>query len=341
MHLVDHTTCMMPFTPPVPLGLIVLRCTCRTICARYGIIVVSEQAAREVPDYQELKDGLNAARNVSYADHMVAIVTHMQFSESSYQLLKTISISPPRPMLFTSLRNAVSRTYSSYVQDACMSVARQKYQQAYTDQCGGLSGGNSDIMQQALQNDTDANRWDYIKASPGNMNYNYMRGNASSPTEVLKMFDFIFVMERMDESLVVFMLEYGLQFADIAHLASKNRTGKYRSAKDMPAEMNAYIEKQNHEEIQLWKLANQKLDSTIAALKERCGPNVVSDALQTFRHMQAEVFKECHDFKSWYKRHHFGYPFTHFGDQGMGPRCVHHVVSKLMRSSTKMQPIQP
>eukprot|EP00775_Hariotina_reticulata_P001602 gene1602-1942_t len=311
----------------------------RTICVRHGIVPVSEPATRgDEPNLPVLAEALQVARNVSYADSMVAIVTHMPFTPQALELLNNISISPPRPLLFTSIRNPVTRTYSSYVQDACMRVARQELGEAYMDQCGGMFGGDSDILHKALENDTEAARWEYIKARQGNVNYNYMKGNASSPREVLHEYDFVFVVERMDESLVVFMLEFGLQFWDIAHLSAKNRTGKYRAAKDMPQEMNTYLETANREELQLWRLANEELDDKVAALKQRCGPDVVSDALSTFRHLQAEVFKECQNYKMWYQRRGFDYPFTHFGDQGIGPRCVQHVVSKLMRGSSIVTP---
>eukprot|EP00775_Hariotina_reticulata_P002515 gene2515-2819_t len=306
----------------------------RSISSHYGIVPISEEATRQesMINVTVLAGAMKAARHVSYADNMISIVTHLPYREPVFEAFRDITVKPPHPLLFTTIRNPVSRVYSSYVQDACMKIARQELGAAYIDQCGGQFGGDDSIMRKALANDTEAARWAYIKAHPKNVNYNFVKGNAQGPRQALDKYNFTFVVERMEESLVVFMLEFGLEWRDIVHLSSKVRTGRYKTAKDMPAAMNSYIEEANSEEMALWRLANQQLDQKIEALGLRCGGDVLPSALETYRQLQQHVNKACGDFKGWYKSRGFAYPYAHFGDQGLGPRCIQHILMQYLNA---------
>eukprot|EP00775_Hariotina_reticulata_P000809 gene809-1125_t len=96
----------------------------RSISSHYGIVPISEEATRDemVINVTVLAGAMKAARHVSYADNMISIVTHLPYAEPVFEAFREISITPPQPLLFTTIRNPVSRVYSSYVQDACMKI---------------------------------------------------------------------------------------------------------------------------------------------------------------------------------------------------------------------------
>jgi hypothetical protein len=190
-----------------------------------------------------------------------------------------------------------------------------------------------------------------------NQMFNFTRGSTTTVEAAAAQYDFIFVNERMDESLVVFMLDYGftfrygfskrswiistlalrciiqmeklaephaalLSFRDIVYLSAKNRTGLYKTAADMPAELNAYIMEHNELDLQLWDLAKRKLNERIARLEAECGSGIVVETLAKFKRVQALVLEECSEYHVWYKKHGFGPPFSRYSDNGIAPRCL-------------------
>lgn len=184
-----------------------------------------------------------------------------------------------------------------------------------------------------LASDTLAARWAYVRAHPANLNFRYLAGPAAeqlSGRELARRFDFIFLSERMNEALVIFMLEAGLTFEDVAHLSSKVRTGRYKGYRDMPDDMNAFLLRANAKELELWQAAMEALDAKRAALEARCGARVVDAALETFERLQAAVAAACGDHVAWYHARGWGEPFGHFGDNGVAPRCVTHAVRAFM-----------
>lgn len=140
----------------------------------------------------------------------------------------------------------------------------------------------------------------------------------------------------MSAGLVVFMLEYGLTYEDIAYLPSKVRTGKYKTAKDMPADLNDYILSANQDDYALWQLANKRLDQKKAQLQDECGADIVAAALHTFGELLEEVAAGCSDYIEWYKSHGYSEPYTYSGNPGLGDesglgfRCVRHVARRFM-----------
>lgn len=131
-------------------------------------------------------------------------------------------------------------------------------------------------------------------------------------------------------ALVVFMLQYGLRLSDIAYLPSKNRTGRYKPASTMPPELNAYVLAHNTHDLAVWQHANKLLDCRVERLRELCGGNAVQSAMAAFRQMQAEVARECTNFKAWYAKHNLPAQFTYVNDEGWGWRCVRHVAQLFM-----------
>jgi hypothetical protein len=131
------------------------------------------------------------------------------------------------------------------------------------------------------------------------------------------------------------MLLHGLKLQDVAYLPSKNRTGKYRSATAMPRELNDYVLAANQRDLELWQQANVRLDAHVAALQQRCGTEVVRASLATFRHMQAEVARQCSNFAAWYTVHRLpAAQHTYVNDEGWGWRCVRHVAQLFMEGAT-------
>jgi hypothetical protein len=132
------------------------------------------------------------------------------------------------------------------------------------------------------------------------------------------------------------MLQYGLTFEDIAYLPSKVRTGKYKTAKDMPQHLNDYILSVNQHDMQLWQLANRRLDEKKAELVDACGADIVSAALEAFEQQLDDIRAECSDYQGWYEAHGFDGPFTYSGspgigdESGLGFRCVRHVTRRFM-----------
>lgn len=132
------------------------------------------------------------------------------------------------------------------------------------------------------------------------------------------------------------MLEYGLTYEDIAYLPSKIRTGKYKTTKDMPKDLNDYILSANQKDFELWQLANKRLDQKKTQLQEECGADIVAAALQKFDQLLHEVAAECSDYVEWYKSHGYSAPYTYSGtpglgdESGLGFRCVRHVARRFM-----------
>lgn len=132
------------------------------------------------------------------------------------------------------------------------------------------------------------------------------------------------------------MLEYGLTYEDIAYLPSKVRTGKYKTAKDMPQHLNDYIMSVNQQDMQLWQLANKRLDQKKAELLDSCGADIVASALYSFEQLLDEIRKECTEYQEWYDSHGYSGPYTYSGspgigdESGLGFRCVRHVARRFM-----------
>lgn len=132
------------------------------------------------------------------------------------------------------------------------------------------------------------------------------------------------------------MLQYGLTYEDIAYLPSKVRTGKYKTAKDMPQHLNDYILSVNQHDMQLWTLANTRLDEKKAELIDACGADIVSAALEAFEQLLDEIRAECSDYQRWYEEHGFDGPYTYSGspgigdESGLGFRCVRHVTRRFI-----------
>lgn len=319
-----HPLTMLSLPHPVP-------CAChRTISAHYGITPVPAHITwSENPLMSALKRGIQQAKNASESG-AISIQTHTPYNEMRASLMRSATVGDIPLLLFTSIRHPVSRVHSSFVQDACQDTARSMNPDPLwvRTQCQGAHGGNQTLANFALQNDTLDARWQYVKRHTQNLNFGYVRGAAATPEAVVEKYDFIFVQERMSESIVAFMLEYGLKWEDVAHMPAKQRTGKYKTYSHAH-ELNAYIESVNSQELELWHLANIQLDRKIERLEQHCGADVFLATLCSFEQLQRAVLAECGDWDDWYVRHSFHREPRHrFEDQGMAPRCAEYVARR-------------
>jgi len=89
------------------------------------------------------------------------------------------------------------------------------------------------------------------------------------------------------------MLEYGLTFLDIVYKPTNTKTMLYKQAEEMPQELNHYILNRNQKDLQLWQIANRRLDEKVALMKQRCGATMFAAHLETFRHLQRAVQAQC------------------------------------------------
>lgn len=155
--------------------------------------------------------------------------------------------------------------------------------------------------------------------------FKYIKGNTMNAADAFNQYDFVFMTERFDESLVSFMLTYGLTMADIAYLRMKDRSGTYPRENDMPSWAIEYILERNKIDLDIWKLATNALDSRIRDLK--AAGHDFEGAMTRFSAMQAVVQRECADYVGWYKEHGFTTMLTYWGkDNGAGNRCIRSAV---------------
>lgn len=273
--------------------------------------------------------GIREARNVSESG-AISFQAHTQMTAIRRALMQAATVGQRPLLLFTSLRHPVSRVHSGYVQVACQAVVRSFIPDpdhaTNAVQCGGIEGGNSTILDIVRQNDNLESRWAFVRGKKGNNNYKVVKGPARSPQEVFRQYDFIFVQERMKESIVAFMLEYGLKWEDVAVLPVKKRTGRFKSYAGA-RELNHHILSTNKEELELWQLANLELDRKLQALQRRCG-EMLRAALCTIERLEAAVWRECSNPEAWYARHNFTAPYTRYEDQGVAPRCTEYVARR-------------
>jgi len=172
----------------------------RSICAHHGITPVRrdllydaqprslfQPGAMDNADMPKVQSAVDQAYNASEVS-AVGIVNHLKYSPARAAFLKA-------PFFrFSSVRHPVSRIYSQFVDDNCWGSLRGREKSL----CFSFNG-TSIFGRSVLSQDTLENRWKYVRRYPHNHCFNYMRGAAATPKEVLDQYDFVFVAERMDE----------------------------------------------------------------------------------------------------------------------------------------------
>ena len=279
----------------------------RSVAAHHGIYTITPSPGQFFFSDPWVEAALANLTTLSAREHKyVAVANHIGYNPNLEQFF------PSNPILkFTGVREPVSRVYSYFIEKLCR-----------------IQMNNGEFCEK----DTLANRRTFASRLKEDSIFNYVKGNATTAQEAFDQYNFMFVQERMFESLVVFMLDFGLDYWDIAHISTKIRTGMYKQADEMPEELNQYIESRNSKDAELWKLANEDLDRRIARIGKRCGSSYFDEALDLFNSIQDAVYDECTNYEDWYKAHDFNTSLTYWFDNGKGPRCTEYVARRISQT---------
>jgi hypothetical protein len=287
----------------------------RALCAHYGIACINPPSSDTGNRIGwKTEDEIKAAASAAYAvgfEH-VAVTNHGAYIPSAMRHLG-------KPMMFTMVRHPVGRTLSAYFynllgshrshEGAPLEDGRRCLEALRSGRhCALLDG----FEEHYVHGDGTFGR---------NHIFKYTAGEAKTAAAAFDRYDFVFVTERFDESLVVFMLTYGLTLRDVAYLRMKDRNGTYPKQPDMPTSAVNFIIERNELDMELWELAMAALDNRIAALKAE--GHDFDGLMARFAAMQAVVQRECAEYEKWYKDHGFDTMLTYWGkDNGAGNRCI-------------------
>jgi hypothetical protein len=130
------------------------------------------------------------------------------------------------------------------------------------------------------------------------------------------LYDFIFVTERMDESLVAFKVAFGLSWRDIAYLPSKILNDKYETFSEMPLQKQRQVSQilspKIESDLAFHSYASRRLNETIAQIDSFYGQGTYQRQLECFKHVIEEVGRTCGD----------GHFENRWKDNGKNFRCI-------------------
>ena len=136
--------------------------------------------------------------------------------------------------------------------------------------------------------------------------------DVESVTREIEEYDFIFITDRFDESLVAFKILYGLDFYDIAYVASKhNREPNSLHSMSWPQNVSDSILEKNSLDLKLFEHTNTCLNVKINDI----GQSVFLSELKVFGEIQAAVKKSC-------GRLPVNHVKSRWGDNGIQYQCV-------------------
>jgi len=285
----------------------------RGICAHYGMACLQPRKGRfDWRNEEEVSEAAAAALAVGF-EHL-AISNHGKYTPSAARYL-----GKGKPLLFTTLRHPKNRVLSAYFWEIIGKRNRhhpERHPIQEGENCvAALKAGKKCKLLEGFKDKVHAQR---------NRIFINIHGGKNTSSDVFQQYDFVFVTERFDESLVLFMLKYGLALRDIAFLKVKE-SGTYPREEDMPKDAIEFIKEVNILDQELWDLANVALDAE-KNLLSREGHDV-EGAMEAFAAMQAVVVAECKDYEKWYEEHGFDTMLTYWGkDNGVGSRCIMHAV---------------
>lgn len=161
---------------------------------------------------------------------------------------------------------------------------------------------------------------DHLLSTGTNSMCNYALGG-NFTTHAAAEYDFIFVTDRMDESIVAFKLLYGLRWIDIAYLPSKVLNDKYEEFSEMDDMKKEIISDilltKVRGDLAFYSYASQRLDRTIKYLDSLYEQNTFSKHLSHFNIMLKKVGRRCGKEKNESRWH----------DNGKNFRCIENLVS--------------
>jgi len=89
-----------------------------------------------------------------------------------------------------------------------------------------------------------------------------------TPKEAIDSFDLVLITERYTESLIVLMWKLGLKITDLLHISSKTGLRNNHLSPEEEEKFSEQVTQNNALDIELFGIANQVLDETIAKLPE-------------------------------------------------------------------------
>jgi len=135
----------------------------------------------------------------------------------------------------------------------------------------------------------------YLEALDDNYQSQYAFGGDFD--EAAELYDFIFVTERMDESLVAFKLAFGLSWRDIAYLPSKVLHTQYQSFADMPLQKQTRVSQilshKIESDLAFHSYASHRLNETISQIDSFYGHGIYQSQLACFKQVLQEVETRC------------------------------------------------
>jgi hypothetical protein len=287
----------------------------RNVCARYGVACVNPPGGGSRIGWKtraEVEAAAGAAFALGFAH--AAVVNHGALDLRAAEALR-------RPLLFTTVRHPVARVLSAYFYNLIGAHRTHAgVPEAEGAACAAaLAAGRGCAL-------LDGFRDHYVHGDGtfgANHIFKYVAGGAAAPAEALARYDFVFVTERFDESLVAFVLRHGLALRDAAYLRMKDRSGTYPRAEHVPQDLKDFVVERNALDLELWERGAARLDAEVEALK--AAGHDVDGAAAAFAALQAVVAAECGDYEAWYAARGFDTVLTYWGrDNGAAPRCIAH-----------------
>jgi hypothetical protein len=291
----------------------------RGVATRSGVAALNPKPGRiGWKKVDEIRSAAAAAHALGF-EH-TAITNHGAYLPEAGEFLTTPAVAPRTPLLFTTVRHPVGRVLSAYFFNLIGEHRGRTgvYTREEGERCvADLRAGRSCALLEGFE--------DHYVHGDGpfgrNHVFKYISGGKESPKAAYEQYDFVFVTERFDESLVIWALKYGVPLRDIAYLRVKDRTGTYPKEEDMPAAAVDLIRSGNAMDAELWDLANAGLDTEVERLRN--AGHDVKGALRAFVALQAAVGAECSDVEQWYADRGFDTAVVQWGkDNGVGSRCV-------------------
>ena len=306
----------------------------RAVAAHYGVhpVVYSHHNEVEEIKYQQ---------NVRF----LAIVEHAEYDPKIFA-----SLQPAK--LFTALRDPLHRLLSNFNWDYLDGKVRARDVDSYPNIRKCLNSSNSSVpsKQQIIRcwknseeevlsyaNSVAEYQLRYIGWSRGalkegttvEMQKSYIR-------HLLDSFDFLFITERFDESIVAFMMLFGLEYRDVVYLPSKGHVAKrHPEPRNLPTRLREAIEKNEYLTVYGYNYGVGLLDGKIASLDSKCAPSFGS-LFDAFLELQSALTLACTgaNAASFYKQ----YPYLESSnmnrheDGGRNFRCLEYLTPQLAKA---------
>eukprot|EP00750_Incisomonas_marina_P001928 INCI11828.1.p1 GENE.INCI11828.1~~INCI11828.1.p1 ORF type:complete len:469 (-),score=62.55 INCI11828.1:1436-2842(-) len=120
--------------------------------------------------------------------------------------------------------------------------------------------------------------------------WSFMHNNLLSPKQAVDQFDFVFVNERFDESLVLLHMQLRFRIVDMLYIQSKNFSNPPLELGE--AELERLLEL-NQRDLAISEYATARLDATIDLLQP-----IFSEMLHRFRQLKRHAVDACQQFSS-------------------------------------------